>query len=43
MKEKLLGAIVALFFLSVIIVCGGVMRGCSNDIDGRETYKWWAW
>jgi len=43
MKEKALGAIVLLFFLALIILCGGVMRGCSNDIDGRQTYKWWAW
>lgn len=42
--------LVTIFFVliaAVVVMCGGVMRGCSNDIDkangSKQSFDWWAW
>jgi len=33
--------------VAMFVVCGGVMRGCSNDFDratgNPKSFEWWAW
>jgi hypothetical protein len=43
MKDSTLTLIGILLFLAVVLVLGGLVRGCSNDIDGADTFEWWAW